>query len=331
MTALAEFVRFCYRVFVECVQLTLELIALLFFVGALVMPWRGSLMMYALCARPKDFEGFDTRKKYRETSVVQFLIGLFEGATLLILPIVSLSGLRSAMLFEKAQEAKRNGWSAANLCNFDLLFSIWEQLFSLLADAICFPFLVAALVMPWRWPAVTRGLRRHGSGWLFQTICPWRTPKNKREASGEIRGRWIAQAFLAFCDLVTALPLLVVLCTGLRTRKLLRKLRSESVRAQYEVEAEYNPKAVEVIWKQCASLLVDCLFVPIALLVLLSGWRSLSLLQLLCVCRLRTQVVTQVAALCASRALPTCLLLAAADHATRLRGIPCASSGATPS
>ena len=288
MTALSEFVRFCHRVFVECVQLTLDLIALLFLVGALLMPWRGSLLIYGFCAQPKGFEGFNSRNKYREGSIQHFFIGLFEGCTLSVLPIVAASGLRSAMLVERIRATRRDGWSAAYLSNFDLLFAVWEQLFSLLTDAVFSPFLVAALAMPWRWPALARGSQRHGSGWLFQTIVPWRTPRTKREASDKIRCRWIVQAFLGLCDLVTALPLIVVLCTGLRTRKLLAKLRSESVRAEYAVEAEHNPKAVEVIWKQFASLLVDCLFVPIALLILLSGWRTLSLLQLLCARGIRT-------------------------------------------
>ena len=42
MTALSDFILLCYRVFVECVQLTIDLVALIFLVFALVQPWRAA-------------------------------------------------------------------------------------------------------------------------------------------------------------------------------------------------------------------------------------------------------------------------------------------------
>ena len=94
MTALSEFAAFCVRVFVELVQLSIDLLVLPFFLGALLMPWRGPVLLFGLCAQPKGFWRMDSRASYRGVSLLHFLLGLFEGVTLAILPIVALSGFR---------------------------------------------------------------------------------------------------------------------------------------------------------------------------------------------------------------------------------------------
>ena len=95
------------------------------------------------------------------------------------------------------------------------------------------------------------------------------------------RWRWIEQAFLGLCDLINSIPLLIVLCTGVRTRQLLRLLRSEAVRKEYDKEKEYNPKAAEVVWAQFGYLLCDIVNSLPLLLVLCTGVRTRKLLRLL--------------------------------------------------
>ena len=59
---------------------------------------------------------------------------------------------------------------------------LWEQLVALVSDLVPACCLVLALAMPWRWPYLVCGMRRHGSGWLLQTIAPGCTPKQQRKA-----------------------------------------------------------------------------------------------------------------------------------------------------
>lgn len=86
MTALSEFISFCYRVFVACVELTIDALVLPFFLAALLMPWRMPFLVYGLCTKgwpvsPDDFEGCSSRENYRITAVGQFFTGLIEGLT----------------------------------------------------------------------------------------------------------------------------------------------------------------------------------------------------------------------------------------------------------
>lgn len=194
---------------------------------------------------------------------------------------MALSGLRTAKLLERIKKHMRNDMDMDFMSNFPLLVAVWEQLYKLALDLLPFGCLVLAFSMPWRWPYLARGLSRHDAGWLFQTICPCCVPKSKRKKEGEVRCLWIGQAIFGVCDLVTAMPLALVLLSGLRTRKLLTKLRSKEVRDDYDEDVEYNWKARRLVWKQCGSLCVDLVFVPLALVVLLSGWRSISLLTLM--------------------------------------------------
>lgn len=308
MTALAEFINFCVVVFIELVQITIDLICLPFLVAALLMPWRAPFLLFGLCTSKTC--GNDWRDDYRMMALTQCFIGVFEGVTLLVLPIVAFSGLRTAKLLEKICSRKGKGKESKGIYwNGELLGAIWEQFFKLLRDLVPACFLFLALAMPWRWPYLARGLKRHGTGWLFQTILPSSTAKADRKDEGTVLSNWIGQALLGLLDLFTALPFLFVCCTGIRTRKLFKKLASDKIRKEYDEvrlarrvrsrrtlplplrrlravargapqDVEYNYAARALVWNQFASLLVDLLFVPLALVVLLSGWRSLSLLQL---------------------------------------------------
>ena len=349
MTALSEFVAFCFTVFVELVNLTLDLVALPFLVAALLAPWRSPFLLYGLLGCTKTTGSGDSLQKrffasrngYRLVSIEQFFIAVVEGTTLMLAPVVALSGIRTAKFFEKVHMHLHEYDPEAN-ANGNLLCAVWQQFFKLLRDLLPFLFLLVALLMPWRWPYLCLGLRRHGAGWLFQTIVPCVTPKSKRQGEGDVLGNWIIQAFCAVADLATffplvgllvsglrtrrlitklrsdkmrakydteyewnpkarayvwgefflllvcgaadlatAGPLLVVLVSGLRTRKLIKKLRSDEVRAGYDKDIDWNSKARALIWKQFLSLLVDFLFVPLALFVLLTGWRAIQLRRLL--------------------------------------------------
>ena len=130
------------------------------------------------------------------------------------------------------------------------------------------------------------GFKDGGCGWLFQTMLPCCIAKKDRRMPGvntsgggnvesEVICNWVVQAVLAVLLLVTALPLVLVLGTGLRTRKLLSKLNSRSTREAYSDGDEWNPRAVRIIWAQFGSLLVDLVFLPLALVVLFSGWGTL--------------------------------------------------------
>ena len=127
MTALSEFISFCYRVFVACVELTIDALVLPFFLAALLMPWRMPFLVYGLCTKgwpvsPDDFEGCSSRENYRITAV-----GLIEGLTLTITPIVALSGLRTAKLLERIKKHMRNDMDMDFMSNFPLLVAVWEQ------------------------------------------------------------------------------------------------------------------------------------------------------------------------------------------------------------
>ena len=277
MTALTEFVAFCLTIFIELVNITLDLLAFPFLIGAIVAPWRSPFFIYGLMYKKRMREHFfKTRGDYRLFSVLQFILAIVEGVTFFIMPIVALSILRTAKFFEKVGEKYKNYDDEWNF-NGDLVAAVWQQLGKLLRDLVPFFFLVGALLMPWRWPYLLLGLKRHGAGWLFQTIVPCTTPKKDRTGEDEILGRWIGQFFIGFVDLITAFPLILVLCTGLRTRKLLKKLASSEMRAKYETEVEWNYEARVYVWKMFFALLVDLIFVPLAMFVVLTGWRVLEL------------------------------------------------------
>ena len=275
-SALGQFISFFVRVFWELVQLTIDLACLPFLLVALLMPWRSPFLIHGVMTGGDQA----TRTNYRFRATSQCAIGVFEGATFLVALLVLFSGLRTAKLVEKLQT--KTEWDSNFNCNSERLFAIWEQFFKLLRDIIPFCFLLLLLAMPWRWPSLVRAMRREGLGWLFQTICPCTTPKEKRVSETDILwDRWVIQPLLGAIDLVTAFPLAIVLLTGIRARKLLKKLRSKEMLEHYDKDYEYNMAARGLVWKQFGSLLVDAIFVPLALLVALSGWRTLSLVHLL--------------------------------------------------
>lgn len=131
MSPLTEFVLFCYKVFVELCELTVDVIAFPFLVAALLAPWRMPFLAYGMCAHPPGFKGLETRKNYRALAVSQCTLAVFEGVTYVALVLVALSGLRTAKLIEKVRKAGK--WDAASQCNFTRLEDVWAQFFKLRA------------------------------------------------------------------------------------------------------------------------------------------------------------------------------------------------------
>lgn len=278
---LVAFISLLYHVFVFLVNLTIDLACLPFLIFALVMPWRAPFLISAIVSKPSGFDGFGSRDEYRSTSLSQFFVGFYEGVSYLLFVCLLLSGLRSAMVLERWKSDKYK-WNVSIQANTERCGMVWGQLGGLLLDLIPAGFLGLLLLLPWRWPALWRAVHREGVGWLFQTMCPCTRPKKAdREDESELRLRWMGQAVLGLIDALTAFPLAIVMLTGIRTRKLYRKLRSQAVHAEYDQDVEWNPEARAVVWKQFGSLLVDCIFVPLALIVFLCPWRTLSLVHLM--------------------------------------------------
>ena len=263
-------------------DLTIDGICFMFLLLALAQPWR----------LPKVIRGaaindnwFDSREHFRETCLTQCFFGIADAVTGMVFVLVLCSGLRTGNLCKKMCEP--NGKTDATEYK-ETQFAgkwaakTWAQFGHVLLDLIPFCFLVFYLMMPWRWPALVRGLRRHGGGWLFRTLCPCCTGSATDQrgpgapSDSETRGRWIGQFSIGLLDAVTFLPYGIVLGTGLRAKKLCAKI--EKVKGEYEEDDEYNYARATAVWAQFGSLLVDGIFVPLGLAVCLSGWRTSALL-----------------------------------------------------
>ena len=249
MTPLAAFIEFLYGVFVLLLELTIDLICLCFLLGACAQPWRLPKVLRGACSSG----WFDSREAYRETCLAQFFLGIADVVTGAVWIVTLFSGLRTFTLCKKTCSSKEDSESYRATQFAAVWASItWSQFGNLLLDVIPFGFLLAYFSMPWRWPAMFRGLTRHGSGWLFRTLCPCCTEtKTSSSAPGdsETRSRWMTQALFGLIDAVTFVPYVLVMVTGLRSRKLCRKLRDAA--RDYDEEVEFNMSKVAVVWVQC--------------------------------------------------------------------------------
>jgi len=277
-TPLAAFIEFIFKVFILVLNLTVDGICLIFLLLALAQPWR---LPKVIRGAAINHDWFNSRDNYRGTCLSQFFFGIADAVTGIVFVVVICSGLRTGNLCRKVCEdsARTRNYTETQFAS-KWAAKTWSQFGHLLLDVVPFPFLVGYLAMPWRWPALLRGLRRHGASWLFRTLCPCVARGSRDEPSdAKTRSRWMGQFFIGLLDAVTFIPYVIVLCTGLRARKLCEKI--EKVAGKYEEQVEFNYDRVSAIWLQFGSLLVDVVFVPIFLIVFLSGWRTSALLEVM--------------------------------------------------
>lgn len=258
-------------------NLTIDGICSVFLLLALAQPWR---LPKVIRGAVINDDWFDTRSHFRGTCLSQCFFGIADAITGAMFVIVLCSGLRTANLCRKAceRDARTESYMETQFASV-WAAKTWSQFGHMLLDIVPFMFLLGCLAMPWRWPALVRGLRRHGGGWLFRTLCPCVAERSGGPSDATTRCRWISQFCVGLVDAVTFLPYAIVLCTGLRARKLCQKIKK--VEGEYDEELEFNFGRVGAIWVQFGSLLVDAIFVPVFLLVFLSGWRTAALLEVM--------------------------------------------------
>ena len=103
-SALATFVVFLWRCFVELMRLSRDLICLLLLIGALCMPWRWPFIPEAVSKMTRGRGDFESR------SAAQFGLGVGDAICFVVLLIPLCSGLQTVHLFRRLGE---NTWGQA--------------------------------------------------------------------------------------------------------------------------------------------------------------------------------------------------------------------------
>ena len=103
-SALATFVVFLWRCFVELMRLSLDLICLLLLIGALCKPWRWPFIPEAVSKMTRSRGDFESR------SAAQFGLGVGDAICFVVLLIPLCSGLQTVHLFRRLGE---NTWGEA--------------------------------------------------------------------------------------------------------------------------------------------------------------------------------------------------------------------------
>ena len=107
-SALATFVAFLWRWFVELMRLSLDFLCLLLFIRALCMPWRWPFIPEAVLKMTRSRDDFESR------SAAQFGLGVGDAICYVVLLIPLCSGLQTVHLFRRLGESKdewgKAGW-----------------------------------------------------------------------------------------------------------------------------------------------------------------------------------------------------------------------------
>ena len=130
-SALATFVVFLWRCFVELMRLSLDLICLLLFIGALCMPWRWPFIPEAV------FKMTRSRGDFESHSAGEFYFGVGDAICYVVLLIPLCSGLQTVHLIrrltdfidEDATWGKASWWWPA-----------WLSFFMVVADLFMLAF-----------------------------------------------------------------------------------------------------------------------------------------------------------------------------------------------
>ena len=105
-SALATFVVFLWRCFVELMRLSLDLICLLLFIGALCMPWRWPFIPEAV------FKMTRSRGDFESHSAGEFYFGVGDAICYVVLLVPLCSGLQTVHLFRRLGDTG-NKWGEA--------------------------------------------------------------------------------------------------------------------------------------------------------------------------------------------------------------------------
>ncbi|KAL1511175.1 hypothetical protein AB1Y20_005991 [Prymnesium parvum] len=274
-TPLVALIEWLFHVFIALLNLTLDSICFAMLVCACAQPWR---LPKVILGAMRNSDWFDTRRHFRKTCCMQCLFGICDAVTGVLYVFALLSGLRTLNLLHKTCRLEEDSARyRRTLFAGRWALATWSQAGGALLDVLPFLFLLLCFAMPWRWLPLARGLRKHGGAWLFQTLCPYCVSTSK--LSGSPRRRWLEQAWIGVVEGITYVPLVLVLLTRLRARKLCSKLKQRA--GKHDEMRQCNFEQYAAVWVQFGSLLVDLAFVPIALVVLLSGWRTSALLGVL--------------------------------------------------
>ena len=116
-SALATFVVFLWRCFVELMRLSLDLICLLLFIGALCMPWRWPFIPEAVSKMTRSRGDFESH------SAGEFYFGVGDAICYVVLLVPLCSGLQTVHLFRRLGEDTwgEAGWWATALWSFGMV------------------------------------------------------------------------------------------------------------------------------------------------------------------------------------------------------------------
>lgn len=105
---------------------------------------------------------------------------------------------------------------------------------------------------------------------VFRAVCRSESMGEVTKWSGEARGRVFQNALLVVCDLLTCLPLALVVGSVYRVYPLLRDMCAEPL-ADNDEGYSYNHR--KMVWEQAALLFFDLLFAVFVLPVVLTVYR----------------------------------------------------------
>jgi hypothetical protein len=164
-SALATFVVFLFRCFVQCMRLTLDCFLLSLLLCALCMPWRWPFL-------PSAASKVGGRGKFEAMCAEQFFLGIGDLTCFCVLLVPLCTGLQTGQLCKrlgKSERLGRGGWYCAAWMSFGLLL---VDLFFLVFWILTLTVTLLLVITIIRLPKFCAKLRRSEvkDGWTFRYV-----------------------------------------------------------------------------------------------------------------------------------------------------------------